>query len=187
MMIACLGWGSLIWDPRSLPVQSQWFEDGPFLPIEFARQSADDRITLVIEPSAEAVPTLWTVMDATSMLAAREALQEREGIPSSAAHRIHSWERGSAPPQVMPTLEEWATAHGVDGVVWTGLTPKFKGEDDRVPSIEEVLTRLRSLQGARRDNAERYIRLASRQIATAYRRRIEAELGWTPLDRWPAS
>jgi len=44
--IACLGWGSLIWSPRTLPVSGDWHTDGPHLPIEFSRQAADGRITL---------------------------------------------------------------------------------------------------------------------------------------------
>jgi hypothetical protein len=37
MNIACLGWGSLIWKPCALPIASDWFNDVPELPIEFAR------------------------------------------------------------------------------------------------------------------------------------------------------
>jgi hypothetical protein len=41
----------LIWDPRELPIQRQWFEDGPLVPLEFARQSNDGRMTFVIQPA----------------------------------------------------------------------------------------------------------------------------------------
>jgi hypothetical protein len=80
-------------------------------------------------------------------------------------------------------MSTWANAHGVDNVIWTALPPKF-GDKDRTPAIDEVLNHLKRLEGSRRDNAERYVRLAPSQIDTAYRRRIEAELGWTPLEEW---
>ena len=71
MKIACLGWGSLIWRPENLLLRSGWFMDGPLLPIEYARQSKDGRLTLVITEKAKPVRTLWATM-ATSELALEE-------------------------------------------------------------------------------------------------------------------
>lgn len=182
MIIACLGWGSLIWDPRELPIQRQWFEDGPFMKIEFARHSNDDRITLVIVPEAAPVRTLWAVMDTSDLEAAREALRQREGRPG--VDKIGTWRKGENAPAAIPSIADWAVAHGIDAVIWTALPTKIAATDNRTPTDDEVLSHLSSLQGAARDNAERYIRLAPRQIDTVYRRKIEAKLGWTPLDKW---
>ncbi len=76
MIIACLGWGSLIWDTRTLPVRRQWFMDGPFAPVEFTRQSSDGRITLVIDRNAHPVRLLWAQMATTDLAHARESLRE---------------------------------------------------------------------------------------------------------------
>jgi hypothetical protein len=185
MVIACIGWGSLIWDPRELPIQRQWFDDGPFIKVEFARQSDDGRITIVIENSAAPIRTLWAVMDSTDLGEAREALRQREG-PRTPIGKIGRWHMGEDAPSEIPGASEWASTLGVDAVVWTNLGSKFNGEPDVTPTIDQVLNYLRRLEGRARDNAERYVRLAPRQIDTAYRRRIEAELGWTPQEIWPA-
>ena len=65
--IACLGWGSLIWDPRDLLNDGQWCSNSPFLPIEYTRQSADGRLTLVISPEFQSVPVLWSMMKVPSL------------------------------------------------------------------------------------------------------------------------
>lgn len=160
--IACLGWGSLVWDPRELPIQRTWFRDGPFLRVEFLRQSKDNRITLVLDSSATPVRSLWAVMDSGDLATTKEALRKREDCKE--AH-IASWSHGDATPLNIVGLPEWAAARGVDAAIWTGLPPKF-GTEERRPSIVEVLTHLRGMTGAARDAAENYVRRAPRQIDT---------------------
>jgi hypothetical protein len=179
MNIACLGWGSLIWDPRALPIQRRWFEDGPLVPVEFARQSSDGRITLVIEKTVAPVRVLWALMLPKELQPAMEALRDREGITGNNwTSRIGSWQRGDAAPGSIPALPDWVQAHGLDAVVWTALGPRFN-DGETLPTADQVVQYLKALTGTVRDNAERYVRCAPRQIDTEYRRRIEGELGWS--------
>jgi hypothetical protein len=181
MTIACIGWGSLIWDPRELPIQRQWFEDGPMVKVEFARQSSDGRITLVIAKNAQPIRTLWAIMDMADLNEAKEALKQREDTKIGF---IGSWKLDDQSPAEIPNLSEWASSRGVDGVIWTALPSKFGGIESQ-PAIEDIIVYLKGLTGRCRENAEKYIRLAPRQVDTPYRRRIEAELEWTPMDNWP--
>ena len=175
--IACLGWGSLIWDPRNLPIRRYWFDDGPLIPLEFARLSMDGRITLVIVPDARPVRSLWALMDSDSLKHAIEQLRLREGTTKK---HIGVWSRKGLCRDSIPGLCEWAHARNIDSVIWTKLPPKPKGKDNRPPSVEDVLRHLQALTGTARDAAEEYVRRAPRQIDTDYRRRIEAELHWLP-------
>jgi len=179
--IACIGWGSLIWDSRTLPIQGSWFQDGPFIPVEFVRQSADGRLTLVIEPNSRSVKTLWAKMDNMELEPAIEALRNREGIPKSSIDKIGNWSIGEKPPNHIPKLSEWAKSAGVDAVIWTALGPKYDKKDGEVPSAEQAVQYLRTLAGSALDEAEKYIRHTPIQIDTEYRRRFEVELGWNPI------
>ncbi len=180
--IACLGWGSLVWDPRELPIQRKWFDDGPFIHVEFARQSQDGRMTLVLVPTDKPVRSLWAVMDATDIAAARSDLRKREGIPKKNEEKhIGTWSAGQPSPVLIPGLAEWTVAHGVAHVVWTNLPPKFNCSET-TPSVEQVVQYLRELTGTQREVTERYIRFTPKQVDTEYRRHIEAALQWTARD-----
>lgn len=180
-LIACLGWGSLVWDPRSLPIRSEWFADGPSVHAEFLRKSSDGRITLVLHESVAPVHSLWAIMDTDNPEQARAALGEREGISSRRHHDLVGlWEPGQEPPRsTIINLPEWARAHQVNAVVWTALSHNFHGKDsERIATAEEIIAYLSNLEGETRDISERYIRNAPRQISTGIRQAIEAALGW---------
>ncbi len=68
MKIAILGWGSLIWNSGELKTKfTQWTEDGPLLPIEFARKSSGGRLTLVLYKDAKPVKTLWNISESEDL------------------------------------------------------------------------------------------------------------------------
>ena len=182
--IACLGWGSLVWDPRGLPTRGGWFNDGPSAPVEFLRQSKDGRITLVIAEGVQPVRLLWAVLDVPNIEDARSALGAREGIPArNYAKHVGAWEFSEgAPPATIPTLNQWAESRKVDGVVWTALPPKFRGQEGYRASADEIIAYLASLEGRESELAEHYVRNAPRQIDTPFRRSVEAALNWNPKE-----
>ena len=179
--IACLGWGSLTWDPRGLPIQRYWFEDGPLVPVEFARQSRDGRLTLVILDGARLIRSFWALMDAQCEVDAREHLREREGIlKRNAEEHVGSWPSGTT--SEIAGLEDWARSKNLDAVVWTALPPQLDTAKGVVPMEVEVMNYVRGLTGAKRRVTEQYVRRTPRQIDTAFRRLMEAEFNWDPAD-----
>src|SRR5690349_24345965 len=82
MKIGIIVWGSLYWQPRELLFTGEWFFDGPELPIEFARISRGNRISLVIKPNWNSVRTLYCVSALSNLHDARENLRLRERTSS---------------------------------------------------------------------------------------------------------
>jgi len=185
MRIVCLGWGSLIWDARELPIQGPWLSDGPFAPVEFSRQSGNGRITLVIDEAATPVQLLWARMTVSDLSEAMSTLKVREGITArNWKPLIGNWSATSNAPKSIPSLQSWAQQHDADAVIWTALGPQYTKQGEAKvtrerPPIEWVLEYLVGLSGATRDDAEGYFRNAPQQIVTEYRRQVEARLGWT--------
>lgn len=183
MKIACLGWGSLIWNPKSIPISGDWFDDGPNLPIEFARESADGRITLVLTNVDYQVRSLWAFLSSENLDDAKKALAAREGISDeNIKYSIGFWDEKSGKSHGLCATEigAWAEHLNIDAVVWTNLKCGFKGKSNRgtMPSCADILEHLQSLPSESTKVAKEYICKAPIQIDTEYRRQIQDNLGW---------
>ena len=154
-----------------------WRDDGPPVRVEFVRKSQDGRLTLVLDPSAGSVTSLWAPLAVTDLSTAIMELAARE---RTGRNKIDSWSAGKDDPKKLPGLREWATGRDINHVIWTALEPKFRGTTDERPSVDQALAYLSHLTGHDRVKAEQYVRRAPRQIRTAYRERFEQSLGWTP-------
>lgn len=172
-VFAVLGWGSLIWNQEDLPIAGEWQADGPTLPLEFARESKDGRLTLVIVPEAPAVPVLWTKMTSGNLEEAIKALAKREGAAPNAIGRWPSPARRYAEEK---TIAPWAAAKGLTGVIWTALQPGMKGTRGTIPNFKELSVHLASLDEKTRALALEYIIRAPPQIATPFRSSLQAVL-----------
>lgn len=162
-----------------MPIQGPWLFNGPQVKVEFLRQSKSNNITLVLHESARPHPSCWATMETTNIDEARESLRLRERTPN--INNIGVWKIGENSPALITNLETWAGLHQIEAVIWTALPPKYMNKSHIVPTIEQIIDHFRTLKDEELKKAEEYVRKAPRQIATAYRERIEMDLGWTCL------
>jgi hypothetical protein len=187
---AVLAWGSLLWDPRDLKTAAKFVANGPLLPIEFCRISADGRLTLAIDETLGAVCKTYSAPCALEGLdAAVENFRVREGMPSARA--VGFVELGSnrqsnvamqRHPEAVATIGAWAASNGYDAAIWTALASNFDepGKGGEPFSVTAAIRYLETLEGqdaARFARALTYIRKAPPEVETPVRDEV--------AKRWP--
>ena len=129
MKIAILGWGSLLWQPKDLQFNKKigWSENGPMLPIEFARISKDGRLTLVIAKDVKEVKTYFAISSYESEEEAVLNLAVREGCGRK---QIGSYDKSkntfSKEVFFYKNILEWINNTDIDVVIWTNLDKNWK-------------------------------------------------------------
>ena len=186
MPIAILGWGSLVKEPRGLPVEGAWQPDGPNLWIEFSRISTKGKrarcLTLVLdERRGTEVTTLHVPSSRTQLPQAIADLQEREGTNPDdigfcevAAGRYASTALGRH-PKSCERIRAWARQKGFDAVIWTALSPRFKDAIGIPFTPAAALDYLNGLPAVTKELALQYIHSAPEQTMTAFRRLLLKE------------
>lgn len=186
MKTAILGWGSLIWQPKDLKFDANigWKENGPVLPIEFARISNDGRLTLVISPNGTAVPALYSVssFDTMDLALLNLAVREGSGRKSIGYYDKSKDEFHPKDYKFKENIKNWMSTTDFDGVIWTNLPEKWEIKENKIV-IENIdpnnrIDYLQNLKGIQSALAEEYVRNTPKQITTKYRKLIIETLGW---------
>lgn len=178
--IAVIGWGSLIWDRRDLKLSSDWYKDGPSLPVEYLRISEDGRLTLVITDGVDKFPTLWALSNFTDIKQAIDNLWKREGKPyKEHIGSITADESCDCP--IQKSIKEWIDKHRLYAAVWTALPHKVKKNGDKIMTPQEAVKYITSIQKniKKWTTAEMYVRNTPEQINTIIRQQLREKFGWT--------
>jgi hypothetical protein len=189
MKIAILGWGSLIWNPRDLEIdktegKNGWYDDGPMLPIEFARISQDDRLTLVIVPGEKKVQTLYAISKFEEIDHAILDLAVREGCGRKSIGFYNKTMDNFEPAsfefkkQIKCWINNKKLDEGIDAVIWTNLTEKLKDKNGKEWNKKNIIEYLNSLPSNKFALAEQYVRRTPAAIDTKIRKELEAKLDW---------
>lgn len=183
--IAVLGWGSLIWAPRGLPLApGEWTRGGPRLPIEFCRISTDGRLTLVVDERHGApVETLHRRSARTRLDRAVEDLARRE----VAAEKHIGWvdlSEGRSSARAFPEqlsvhdrVAAWCRRAGYRAAVWTALPETFEARRGAAFSPARGVKYLSGLAGAARKRALEYVVRAPPTTRTPLRELAGMRLG----------
>jgi len=186
MKIVILGWGSLIWNPKTLKHNKTfgWQIDGPILPLEFARISKDGRLTLVITENGTKVQTLYTISCYSTVEDAVLNLKLREGnkrTPVGFYNKRISNSKTKNGVQI-EAMKSWLKdKKDFDAVIWTDLGEKWESEEFGLINPNERIEYLKKLTGSKAALAQEYIRKTPAQIDTKYRKLIERDLNWQPI------
>jgi hypothetical protein len=187
---AVLAWGSLLWDPRDLQTAAKFSANGPLLPVEFCRISADGRLTLAIDETFGAACRTYSAPSALESLdAAIENLRLREGMPNAQAVGFVEPASGRQSdvamqrhPEVVATIAAWVASYGYDAAIWTALASNFNepGKGGEPFSVTAAIGYLETLEGqdaAKFARALAYIRKAPPAVETPVRDEV--------AKRWP--
>ncbi|MGO4339698.1 hypothetical protein AB4037_32900 [Labrys sp. KB_33_2] len=183
--IAILGWGSLLWDKRPDfdEQHERWQIDGPALPLEFSRYSTSRNgvLTLAIDtvhgtscPTGYAISKRRNPDDAIADLRCREGtIMRYVGLYFRDGSR---WGN----PQVPETISGWAATHGMDIVIWTGLSSNFQEKVGEPFSVEAAIRHIQGLPPEVKAQAAEYVWRAPDFVQTPLRAALEASPWFAP-------
>jgi hypothetical protein len=131
MIIYYIAWGSLLWNFKSLKIDTEWTKSNIKFPLNFSRISdnGQGRLTLVIDKSGEMNNIYYAKTAFSNLNTAIEKLKMREKTTTKNIGFINiasdTYRTSLLDDKKIQELVSFAKKNKIDGLIWTEISPNF--------------------------------------------------------------
>jgi hypothetical protein len=150
MIIYYISWGSLLWNFKSLKIETEWTKSNIKFPLNFSRisDSGQGRLTLVIDKTGEPNNVYYAKTAFSNLNTSIEKLKMREktviknigfiNIPSN------TFRTSLLDDKKIHELINFAKKNKIDGLIWTEIPPNFNEAFGKPYSKENAIEYIES-------------------------------------------
>ena len=150
MIIYYIAWGSLLWNFKSLRIDTEWTKSNIKFPLNFSRisDSGQGRLTLVIDKTGEPNNVYYAKTTFSNLNTAIEKLRMREKTVIKNIGFINiasdTFRTSLLDDKKIHELTNFAKKNKIDGLIWTEISPNFNEAFGKPYSKESAIEYIES-------------------------------------------
>ena len=150
MIIYYIAWGSLLWNFKTLKIETEWTKSNIKFPLNFSRISdnGNGRLTLVIDKSGEMNNVYYARTSFSNLNNAILKLKKREKTSNKNIGFINIESNivrtSLLDDKKIQELVSFAKKNKIDGLIWTEITPNFNEKFGKPYSKENAIEYIKS-------------------------------------------
>lgn len=150
MIIYYIAWGSLLWNFKSLKIETEWTKSNIKFPLNFSRISdnGNGRLTLVIDKTGEMNNVYYAKTSFSNLNNAIRKLKIREKTSNKNIGFINittnTVRTSLLNDKKVKELTAFAKKNKIDGLIWTEITPNFNETFGKTYSKENAIEYIKS-------------------------------------------
>ena len=131
MIIYYIAWGSLLWNFKSLKIETEWTKSNIKFPLNFSRisDSGQGRLTLVIDKTGQTNNVYYARTSFSNLNTAIEKLKMREKTSTKNIGFINiasdTYRTSLLDDKKIQELVSFAKKNKIDGLIWTEIPSNF--------------------------------------------------------------
>ena len=150
MIIYYISWGSLLWNFKSLKIETEWTKSNIKFPLNFSRISdnGQGRLTLVIDKTGEMNNVYYARTSFSNLNTAIQKLKMREKTSTKNIGFINiesnTFRTSRLDDKKIHELISFAKKNNIGGLIWTEIPPNFEEAFGKPYSKENAIEYIES-------------------------------------------